>query len=161
MLTNSNYREALNFLKKRYGDNKPLPSRFISSLMDLKPVSYSWDTKALRHLHDNIDTNIRNLKSLNINPEMYGTMLLPCIMKKLLDDIQLEVTKSTGYSWDFDRILDMFNDQLKARKKCEFVTHSKDILSNESSSKGSLLLTAIQQGNHQDVIGEFLHNAWY
>ena len=173
VLTDSNYREALNLLKKRYGDNKLLQSRFISSLMDLKPVSDSRDTKALRHLHDNIETNIRNLKSLNINPEMYGTMLVPCIMKKLPDDIQLEVTKSTGDSWDFDRILDMFNDQLMAREKCEFVTHSNDEFkvrkerksndSNESSSTGSLLLTTMQQGK-KTIACLFCsqnHKAWH
>ena len=78
--------------------------------------------KTLRVLHDNIETYIRNLKSLQVTAETYGTMLVPCILKQMPNDIQLEVTKNLqGDSWDFDKVLEIFNFQLTAREKCAFV----------------------------------------
>ena len=70
-LTDRNYKEALDLLKERFGDNKLLQASFIDSLLKLKGVSYSRDTKELRILHDNIETYIRNLKSLDITTHFF------------------------------------------------------------------------------------------
>ena len=122
ILTEENYKEALDLLKKRFGDKKLLQANFIGSLLDLKGVTDSNDTKGLRVLHDNIETYIRNLKSLQVTSETYGTMLVPCILKKIPSDIRVDVTKNLeGDSWDFDKVLEIFNSQLTAREKCAFV----------------------------------------
>ena len=124
MLTEQNYAEALGLLKERFGDKKLLQSNFIGALINLEGVADSNNTKALRTLHDKIEVNIRNLKSLQVSAEKYGTMIVPCIMQKLPREIRLKITEKLERdedSWDFDEVLRIFNSQLTAREKCYFV----------------------------------------
>ena len=49
-------------------------------------------------------------------------MLIPCILQKLPEEIRLVVTKNiTGDRWDFDKVLKLFNNELTAREKCNFI----------------------------------------
>ena len=105
----------------------------------MKGVSDSRDTKVLRILYDNIETYIRNLKST----AAYGTMLIPCIMQKLPQDIRLEITKNlAGDTWDFDQVLNIFNSQLTAREKCYFVGKSENFAKNEFKQRPFLATAA-------------------
>ena len=149
VFTDGNYREALGLLKERFGDQKLLQASFIGSLMDLKEVTDSKNTRALRHLHDSIETYIPNLKSLHITAETYGTMLVPCILKKIPPDIRLQVTLAleNENSWDFERVLKIFNQHLMAREACAFVGKSDDKQkpppqTQSHESTGSLLTSA-------------------
>ena len=115
--------EALELLKARFGDEKLLQATFIDSLLKLKPTSDSKDTKSLRNLYDSIEKCIRNLKSLGITSESFGPMLIPCILQKLPEEIRLVVTKNiSGNRWDFDEVLKLFNNELTAREKCNFIS---------------------------------------
>ena len=106
-------------------------------------MSDSRDTKVLRILYDNIETYIRNLKSLNITTDAYGTMLIPCIMQKLPQDIRLEITKNlVGDTWDFDQVLNIFNSQLTARENCYFLGKSENFAKNEFKQRPFLVTAA-------------------
>ena len=114
-LNENNYMEALELLKVRFGDEKLLQATFIDSLLKLKPTSESKD--------DSIEKCIRKLKSLGITSESFGPMLIPCILQKLPEEIRLVVTKNlTGDRWDFDEALKLFNNELTAREKCNFIS---------------------------------------
>ena len=123
---------------------KLLQATFIDSLLKLKPTSDSKDTKSLRNLYDSIEKCIRNLKSLGITS--LGPMLIPCILQKLPEEIRLVVTKNiTGDRWDFDEVLKLFNNELTAREKCNFIsdTVKKTVNQrNENFYTASSLLTS-------------------
>ena len=145
-LNENNYMEALELLKARFGDEKLLQATFIDSLLKLKPTPDSNDTKSLRNLYDSIEKCMRKLKSLGITSESFGPMLIPCILQKLPEVIRLVVTKNlTGDRWDFDEVLKLFNNELTAREKCNFIsdTVKKTVNQrNENFYTASSLLTS-------------------
>ena len=162
-LSEDNYQEALNLLKARFGDKKLLQANFVDSLLKLKGVSDAKDTKGLRNLYDNIEKCIRNLKVLGVTSESFGPMLIPCILQKLPEEIRLEVAKDvTGENWDFDEVLQLFNNQLTAREKCYFVTKADHVKGAAVKPFTASSLTV--QNARQNVLCIFCnrpnHKAW-
>ena len=104
-LTGRNYKEALDLSKARFWDNKLLQASFIDSLLKL---------------HKNIETYIRNLKSLQIIYYRYVCYHADFLhYAKFTSDIGLEITKNkVGDNWDFDQVLKLFNFQFATREKC-------------------------------------------
>ena len=48
--------------------------------------------KEMRKVHDTIESNVRALKSLGINYEHFGPLLLPVIFEKLPNTIKLQIS---------------------------------------------------------------------
>ena len=75
-------------------------------------------------------------------------MLIPCILQKLPEEIRLIVTKDiTGDRWDFDEVLKLFNTELTAREKCNFVSNAAKKSGNPRNDNlctASSLLTSNQ-----------------
>ena len=155
-MTNENYREAKEIIRKRFGDKRLLISSFMAALSNLKPVEHSRELNKLRGLYDNIEKYIRNLKSLGINSSAYGPVLIPSILQKLPSDIRLTVTKRTsGDDWDFDAVLQAFHQELSAREKCHFVSEPregqrKDKPKHEKPHTGSALHSSGEAGKKVD-----------
>ena len=124
-ITNSNYQEALKTIQRRFGDNKLLVSSFVNVLMKLSPVKSSQNVSKLRDLFDCINNCVQNLKSLNINSDDYGAVLIPCILEKLPNDLRLDITKSINLAnWNFEDLLSALNKEVQAREACQFVSSS-------------------------------------
>ena len=140
-MTSANYESALELLKNRFGDRKSLQAHFIDLLMNLKPVDNAKDVKALRTLHDKIESIVRNLKTLGIDDDTYGPLIMPCILQKLPSDISLEITKSAAVQdsdeWDFQQVISEFEKELKAREKCQLVSKPTSASSRQHPSSRS------------------------
>ena len=54
----------------------------INNLIKLDPIMQP-SVKEMRKLHDNIESNVRVLRSLGINYEHFGPLLVPIILEKL------------------------------------------------------------------------------
>ena len=54
----------------------------INNLIKLDPIMQP-SVKEMRKLHDNIESNVRVLRSLGINYEHFGPSLVPIILEKL------------------------------------------------------------------------------
>eukprot|EP00795_Rhopilema_esculentum_P003749 gene3749-15025_t len=91
----------------------------MESLLNLNQVSNERDIKNLRKLHDNIETNVRSLKTLGVDFAQYGALLVPMIMSKFPEDIRLAITKSVNNDWGLDSILAVFKTELNAREQCQ------------------------------------------
>ena len=91
-LTEANYESAVDLLKQRFGR----PQQIIAAHMDelLKIPNCTTDKpQMLRSVYDQINVHIRGLAALSVNPEQYGSLLIPMITSKLPGDVQLRIVR--------------------------------------------------------------------
>ena len=95
-LTASNYSEAIAILKRRFGNKQQVVIRRMDLLLELEPVFSMRDLKKLRHLYDQVEGHVRNLRSLGVSSESYGSLLSPIVMKRLPQELCIIVSKQVG-----------------------------------------------------------------
>nr|XP_047132422.1 uncharacterized protein LOC124811159 [Hydra vulgaris] len=73
----------------------------------------------LRKTYDNQEAQIRNLENLNITSSMYGPLLIPNLMQKLPEELNLIISRQFqgNDSWEIEKILNIFKSELHAREK--------------------------------------------
>ena len=86
-LTNENYTAAWQLLDERYGNEQLIISCHMNNLIKLDSI-IQLSVKEMRKLHDTIESNVRALRSLGINYEHFGPLLVPIILEKLPDTIK-------------------------------------------------------------------------
>ena len=136
-LTDANYKEALNLLETRFGDKKLLIATFFDALLNLHSVKDASNVNKLRDLYDAVETNVRNLKSLGVESESFGPVLIPTILTKIPETIRLEVSKVTRS----EKTLKCIHDELVAREHCKFVTkptQPSNVVQHENIAGASL-----------------------
>ena len=79
----SNYKEAIDILKARFGNKKQIINCHIEILLNLKSVTSRYHVRSLRQLHDIVESNVRSFKSSGVSPESYGSLLSSILMNKL------------------------------------------------------------------------------
>lgn len=72
-LSSANYLEAIEILKKRFGNRQMIISRHMEVLLNLTAVFGEHDLKGLRRLYDGVEANVRSLKALRVERDSYGT----------------------------------------------------------------------------------------
>ena len=76
----------------------------------------------VRNLYDTIETHIRSLANLEIPSESYGTILIPMILAKLPQEMQLLISRKVGKdNWKLDDLLREFRIELEARERCSLI----------------------------------------
>ena len=65
-LSSANYSEAIEILKKRFGNRQMIISRHMEILLNLSAVSGEQDLKGLLWLYNEVEANIRSLKALGV-----------------------------------------------------------------------------------------------
>ena len=74
-LSSANYREAIEILRKRFGNKQLIISKHMYTLLNVDAVSSDQHLKDLHRLYDNTDSHTRSLKALGVESTTYGTML--------------------------------------------------------------------------------------
>ena len=74
--SNQNYLEAVQLLKNRYGNPQLLINTYMEQFVQLDKIEKSNDVIRLRMFYNKVEITIRNLKSLNIEPSAYGSLLI-------------------------------------------------------------------------------------
>jgi hypothetical protein len=96
----------------------------------LEPVSNIHEIVKIRKLYDSIETHIRSPANLNIESDTYGTLLIPMILAKLPEEMQLLISWKFGKDdWKLDELLKEFRIELEARERCSLLqstTEKKD-----------------------------------
>ena len=142
-LSNSNYSVAMDLLTERFGDKQV--STHMSKLLELKSVISINDTKNLRSLYDEIETQVRSLNCLGINSNSYGPMLVPVLMGELPEELKLIISRQLGKNiWDVQVIIELFRKELEAREKIYVASETK----SEQLYSGSSFYAS---GNSQDA----------
>ena len=65
-LSSANYKEAIDILKKRFGDRQIIISRHMDVLLNLAAVTQDSDLKGLRRLYNDVEANMGSLKALGV-----------------------------------------------------------------------------------------------
>ena len=76
-LTSANYKDAVNILNKRFGDQTQIKAKHMDALMSLEPVMSLQNFIALRRLQDMVETHVEGLRSLGVASELYGALYYP------------------------------------------------------------------------------------
>ena len=66
------------------------PMQQFVSLPVIKSVN---DVKGLRKLYEKVESSIRNLKTLDVDPSSYGNLLVPLINAKLPNELKFLITR--------------------------------------------------------------------
>ena len=97
-LTSENYIRAWNLLIERYGNPQLVISSHMNNLIKLEKVSGA-NVKELRTLYDKVTRTISNtsaLKSVGIESEHFGPLLIPIVLEKIPNVIRLQISRKLG-----------------------------------------------------------------
>jgi hypothetical protein len=117
-LSAANYQEAIEILKKRFG-NKQIIAKHMETLLNAEAVTSDNHLKELRHLYDTTESHIRSLKSLGVEAASYGAMLSSVLLAKLPPDLRLIVSRdvSSDAELSMENLLKLFEKELVARER--------------------------------------------
>ena len=117
-LTAENYTEAVAILKKRFGNKQQIITKHMDTLLKLDAVPSQHNLKAIRHMYDLVETHVRGLKSLGVNSDSYGSLLLSVLIQKIPPELQLILSREIGGdNWDLDDLLKRLQDEIAARER--------------------------------------------
>ena len=113
-LSAANYGEAVDILKKRFGNRQLIISKHMESLLAVNAVASDQHLRELRCLYDQSEANIRSLEALGVEPEAYGAMLSSVLLSKLPPELCLIVSRKVAASdLDMGSLLETLEQELK------------------------------------------------
>ena len=117
-ITGGNYEAAVALLKKRFGDKKQIIAKHMDILINLDGVVSQHNIKALRHLYDSTEAQVRGLKALGIDSNSYGSLLASVLVNKLPPEIRLIVTREVkDKPWELDELMKIIEEEIEARER--------------------------------------------
>ena len=87
-LSSQNYSEAIDLLKNRYGNPQTLINSYMEQFVNLETVTKTNDVIRLRKLFNKVENSMRNLRSLGVDSDNYGKLLVPVLNSKLPSDMR-------------------------------------------------------------------------
>ena len=101
-LTGANYDSAIELLKSRFGKPQQVISADMDELMHL-PNCNPDKSSLPRFVYDKVSIHVRGSESLGVSSKEYGSLLIPIVMTKLPNDLQMWIARDTsGDVWKFD-----------------------------------------------------------
>ena len=117
-LSASNYEQAVEILKKRFGNKQLIVSKHMETLLSFSAITADNHLRDLRRLFDQAEANIRSLRALGVEPESYGTMLSSVLLSKLPPELRLIVSRKVpADNLDMGTLLETFEQELIARER--------------------------------------------
>ena len=93
-LTDENYNHSVALLKERYGETHKLTDAHMQALVELN--SPRNNLLSLQLFYDCVQSHFRSLESLGTPQDMYGSMLVPIILRKLPAEVRRNLARSHG-----------------------------------------------------------------
>ena len=76
----------------------------------------------LKYVFDKINVNLRELASLGIDTERYGSLLIPIVMTKLPSELRLHIARETDKDvWEIDELLAVIKKEVEVREATEYI----------------------------------------
>ena len=136
-LTDKNYHEALDVLRRRYGNKQRIISAHMNELLNIKRIDRDRDLPGLLKMYDDIESHVRSLRNLGVEDDNYGSLLTPIIMERLPHQFKLTISRHIGDdTWDLTQLLCLIRDELKARENCSLPTDNSYRNSQDSYKGG-------------------------
>ena len=146
-LSAESYPKALDLLKERFGNKEKLISFHMGKIIEIEPVTNVNNVKSLRNLYGTVETKLRNLETFGMKNEEYGPLLIPLLMNKLPNELQLIISRNnTENKFDLKNLLKLFKNELEAREKIS--ANGSQNLQEERNFTGSSLLTGTEKSNY-------------
>ena len=80
-------------------------------------MSSVWDV-----FYDQVETSVRNLKTLGVEIKPYGSLLTPLLTEKLPDDLRLRIARKFDNDvWELSEILDLVKNELEVKERSSFM----------------------------------------
>ena len=126
-MTGNNYEEAIRILKDRFGNVTEVTREHFNKLHGLKHVS----VKNIRRFFDDVVIHTRNLSKLDVHVGDYEVMLLPILLAKLPEEVQLSMFQRSNIDGRSISKLDYFLRLLEAEITV------REFIKDEKSSSAS------------------------
>ena len=66
------------------------------------------EVRSLRKLYDEVETSVKNLRTLNVDTSTYGFLLVPLLKEKLSPDLRLRLSRNfENEVWALDSMSEM------------------------------------------------------
>ena len=119
-LSSANYESTVALLKERYGDPQEIINAHMDALVNLPIVENKRDVKAVRHLYDEVEVDVRALSALRRKAEEYGSLLLLLMFHKIPEEIRLSIcNKVSKENWNLEAVLKELKQELPSRERCD------------------------------------------
>ena len=117
-LSNENYIIALDILKQRFSNKQLTVSFYMKKLLKLDRVNNIKNVNSLRKLLDTVEIQIRSLENIGIDSLMYGSLLVPIILEKLPEELNLIISRKLNEdgTWDIKDVFNILKAELRARE---------------------------------------------
>ena len=92
-LNSKNYKEAIDILKDRFGNEQVLISAHMESLLRISKIKSRDNVKGLHMLYNHVESCVRNLKSLKLDTTGYRSLLIPILKDRLPDEITMIISR--------------------------------------------------------------------
>ena len=71
-------------------------------------------------LYNAVESNIKSLMTMGLDPSYYGSLLIPVILERLRDSIKLIVTRKLGKNnWHISDFINCIKEEVDARENCD------------------------------------------
>ena len=116
-MTEANYSQAVELLRRRFGNKTIVQRAHINELMNVKPVFNPKDTRRLRNFVDIVETNYRGLEALKVNEQTYAAIVVPSILNKLPEIVRLTITRGEDYmEWTMANLVKALLAEIELRE---------------------------------------------
>ena len=160
-LSNDNYEIAVNLLKERYANPQLTIAAHMNKLLQVEKVSSSKNCRELRQLYDQIESHVRSLKTVGINSEHYGPLLIPIILERMPSDIKLEISKKLGTeNWQIEAFMGILKDEITSRESCDFLQNQSRETRNGRENR-HITTEALYTGNTKSLACAFCKHNHY
>ena len=135
--TAENYNAAIELLKKKYGNTQVLINAYMQQFVSLPVIKSVNDVKGLRKLYEKVESSVRNLKTLDVDPRSYGTFLVPLINAKLPNELRLLISrKFENEVWLLSDLLKHLKIEIEAKERSVSLGHfyTERVESNRDNS---------------------------
>ena len=90
----------------------------MKKFVTIPPVKNDRDVRGLRKLYDEVETSVRNLRTLNVDTSTYGSLLVPLLNEKLSPDLRLRLSRNfENEVWILDNMLEMLKLEVEAKER--------------------------------------------
>lgn len=104
-------------LKERFGNPQVLISAHLDALIKIRKIKNDDDFEGMRKLYHEVETCVRNLRSLEVETKTYGCLLILLLKDKLPGQILMEISRGmAGNIWTLEEFLKGLNRESQAKE---------------------------------------------
>ena len=108
----------------------------MDALLKLTAVTDINDLHGIRGLYEKIETHVRSLENLVTSSESYRSLLIPVIVNKLPEELQLVISRKLEKGkWDVEQFMKEFKTELEARERCCMINNSHSTVKKDGASR--------------------------